>query len=290
MDIWNALIINPFTNMLLLIYAFVGNFGLSIILFTILIRLLTHPFMAAQIKSSTAMQALTQSDEWKKMQEKYKGDQEKIGQETMRLYKEHGVNPFASCLPMLLQLPIMLGFYQSIVHAIGATPMQLLGVVRSIYPWMEKITPAASLSALIPIHSHFLWMDLGQPERVFLGSLLAFLGIPAFGIPVLAIIVGITTFLQTKLTMPAASGAGATDQSAQMTQSMSFMMPVMLFMFTINYASGLAVYLITSNVIGILQYAALGKINWSGLLPTKKQEAVVAPTKTPVKKKTAKRS
>src|SRR3954465_9917786 len=168
MDIWNALIINPFTNMLLLIYAFVGNFGLSIILFTILIRLLTHPFMAAQIKSSTAMQALTQSDEWKKMQEKYKGDQEKIGQETMRLYKEHGVNPFASCLPMLLQLPIMLGFYQSIVHAIGATPMQLLGVVRSIYPWLEKITPAASLSALIPIHSHFLWMDLGQPERVFL--------------------------------------------------------------------------------------------------------------------------
>ena len=287
--LWNAIIINPFTNMLLLIYAFVGNFGLSIILFTILIRLATHPFMAAQIKSSTAMQTLTQSDEWKKMQEKYKDDKEKLGQETMRLYNEHGINPLASCLPMLLQLPIMLGFYQSIVHAIGATPMQLLAVVRSIYPWMANITPAASLAGLIPIHSHFLWMDLGQPERVFIGflsSLLAGFGVPAFGIPVLAIIVGLTTFLQTKLTMPAPT-AGANDQSAQMTQSMSMMMPVMLFMFTINYASGLAVYLITSNVIGILQYAALGKINWSGLFG-KKQEVVV--TKTPVKKKTAKRS
>ena len=288
MDIWNALVINPFTNMLLLIYAFVGSFGLSIILFTILLRLATHPFMAAQIKSSAAMQALNQSAEWKEMQEKYKGNQEKISQETMRLYKENNINMFASCVPMLLQLPIMLGFYQSIVHAIGTTPMKLLGVVRSIYPWMANISPAASLAGLIPIHSHFLWMDLGQPERVFLGAILSGFGIPAFGIPVLAIIVGITTFLQTKLTMPPPTG-GANDQSAQMTQSMSFMMPVMLFMFTINYASGLAVYLITSNVIGILQYAAMGKINWSGLFGAKKPEVVVV-TKTPIKKKTAKRS
>jgi YidC/Oxa1 family membrane protein insertase len=283
MGIWEALIVNPFANILLLIYAFVGDFGLAIILFTILVRLATHPFMAAQIKSSAAMQALTQSDEWKKMQEKYKGDQEKIGQETMRLYQEHGINPFASCLPMLLQLPIMIGFYQSIVLAIGATPMQLLAVVRSIYPWMEQITPAASLSALIPIQSRFLWMDLGQPERVFLSFL------PAVGIPVLAIIVGVTTFLQTKLTMPPPSGPN--DQSAQMSQSMALMMPVMLFMFTINYASGLAVYLITSNVIGILQYAAMGKINWSGLFSFGIKKPEPEPVaKTPVKKKTAKRS
>ena len=290
--LWNNIIINPFTNMLLLIYAFIGNFGISIILFTILLRLATHPFMAAQIKSSTAMQALNQSDEWKKMQEKYKDDKEKMGQETMRLYQEHGINPFASCLPMLLQLPIMIGFYQSIGHAIGETPLQLLGVVRSIYPFLEKITSAASMAALIPIHSHFLWMDLGQPERVyipFLSAILSGLSVPVFGIPVLAIIVGITTFLQTKLTMPAPApgAAAANDQSAQMTQSMSMMMPIMLFMFTISYASGLAVYLITSNLIGILQYAALGKVDFKSLF-SKKEEA--APVKAPVKKKTAKRS
>lgn len=289
--LWNNIIINPFTNMLLLIYAFIGNFGISIILFTILIRLATHPFMAAQIKSSTAMQTLNQSDEWKKMQEKYKDDKEKMGQETMRLYQEHGINPFASCLPMLLQLPIMIGFYQSIVHAIGASPLQLLGVVRSIYPFLGNITPAASMAALIPIHSHFLWMDLGQPERVYVGFLSAILsgfGVPVFGIPVLAIIVGITTFLQTKLTMPApAPGAAANDQSAQMTQSMSMMMPIMLFMFTISYASGLAVYLITSNLIGILQYAALGKVDFKSLFRKKEEPAQL---KAPVKKKTAKRS
>lgn len=281
--LWNSLIINPFTNMLLLIYALVGNFGLAIILFTILIRLLTHPFMAAQIKSSAAMQQLTQSAEWKEMQEKYKKDQEKLGQETMRLYKEKGINPFASCLPSIIQLPIMIGFYQAIVIAIGATPMQLLAVVRSIYPWLENVVPAASLSALIPIHSQFLWMDLGQPERVYLGALFG-----SFGIPVLAIIVGLTTFLQTKLTMPAPSGPN--DQSAQMTQSMSIMMPIMLFMFTLNYASGLAVYLITSNLIGVLQYAALGKVNWGGLFGRKQEPEMSQPVKALPKKKSAKRS
>jgi len=271
-------IITPFTNALLLIYALVGNFGVAIILFTILIRLLTHPFMAAQIKSSTAMQQLTQSDEYKKIQEKYKKDQEKLGQETMRLYKEHGVNPFSSCLPTLIQLPIMIGFYQSIGRAIGATPMHLLDVARNIYPWLAVITPKASLAALIPIQSQFLWMDLGQPERI----ILAFL---PFGIPTLAFIVGITTYLQTKLTMPASSGPN--DQSAQMTQSMTLMMPVMLFMWTVNYASGLAIYFITSNLIGILQYAALGKVDIRRLFSGK---PAIVETKSQSKKTSGKRS
>ncbi len=277
--LWNFLFIIPFTNALLLIYALVGNFGLAIILFTILVRLLTHPFMAAQIKSSAAMQQLTQSDEYKKMQEKYKKDQEKLGQETMRLYKEHGISPFASCLPTLIQLPIMIGFYQSIVGVIGATPMQLLAVARNIYPWLANITPRASLSALLPIQSHFLWMDLGHPEYISL-----FL-IPGVAIPTLAVIVGLTTFLQTKLTVPASTNPN--DQSAQMTKSMTLMMPLMLFMFTVNYASGLAIYFITSNLIGILQYAALGKVNWSGLFGGTKE---IDEVKLLPKKKSAKRS
>jgi len=278
MDIFSLFIVTPFTNALLLIYALIGNFGLSIIVFTILVRLLTHPFMASQIKSTTAMQQLTQSEEYKKIQEKYKKDQEKLGQETMRLYKEHGVNPFSSCLPTLIQLPIMIGFYQSIGRAIGATPLHLLDVARNIYPWLATITPKASLATLIPIQSHFLWMDLAQPERV----VLAFL---PFGIPTLAIIVGITTYLQTKLTMPASSGPN--DQSAQMTQSMTLMMPVMLFMWTVNYASGLAIYFIASNLIGIFQYAALGKVDFRRLLGGKGETALADAS---AKKKPGKRS
>lgn len=262
---WDLLIVNPFTNALLLIYAFVGNFGVSIILFTIIVRLATHPIMAAQIKSSTAMQQLMQSDEWLKIQEKYKGDKEKLAQEQMRIYSERGVSPFSSCLPTLIQFPILIGFYQSIVRAIGATPLQLLSLVRGIYSGLEKITPAASLSSLIPIHSDFLWMNLGVPEGIKVSFL-------PFAIPVLAIIVGLTTFVQTKLTMQ--PSANPNDQSAQMNQMMGLYMPLMLFYFALNFASGLAVYFITSNLFGIAQYAVLGKVNWSNLFK-------FGPTKTP---------
>lgn len=271
---WELLIVNPFTNALLLIYAFIGNFGIAIILFTLLVRLATHPIMVQQIKSSTAMQELMQSEEWQKIQEKHKGDREKLAQEQMRMYQERGVNPFGSCLPTLIQFPILIGFYQGIVLAISATPMQLISLVRGIYPWLENITPAASLSALIPIQSQFLWMDLGQPERVIIP------GLP-FGIPILAIIVGITTFIQTKLTMPPATG---NDQSAQMNQMMGIYMPILLFYFSLNFASGLAVYFIASNLVGILQYAMLGKVNWSNLFSFRPRQPA------PVKTKSGKRS
>jgi YidC/Oxa1 family membrane protein insertase len=265
---WDLLIVNPFTNALLLIYAFVGNFGLSIILFTIIVRLATHPIMVQQIKSSTAMQELMQSEEWLKIQEKYKNDKEKLAQEQMRIYSERGVSPFSSCLPTLIQFPILIGFYQSIVRAIGATPLQLLELVRGIYSGLENITPAASLSSLIPIQSQFLWMNLGLPEGVKVSFL-------PFAIPVLAIIVGLTTFVQTKLTMQ--PSATPNDQTAQMNQMMGIYMPLLLFYFSLNFASGLAVYFITSNLFGIAQYAALGKVNWSNLFkfgPTKKPEVV----------------
>lgn len=256
-NLFDLLIVNPFTNALLLIYAFVGNFGISIILFTIVIRLLTHPIMAQQIKSSAAMQELMASDEWLKIQEKYKNDKEKLAQEQMRIYNEKGVSPFSSCLPTLIQFPILIGFYQSIVRAIAVTPLQLLSLVRGIYPGLENITHAASLSALIPINSHFLWMNLGLPEGVKLSFL-------PFAIPVLAIIVGLTTYVQTKLTVPPA--ANPNDQSAQMNKMMGLYMPVLLFYFALNFASGLAVYFIASNLVGIAQYAALGKVKWSNLL------------------------
>ena len=273
-NIFDVLIVNPFMNALLLIYAFVGNFGISIILFTILVRLVTHPLMVKQIKSSTAMQQLMASEEWQKIQEKNKGDKEKLAQEQMRIYSEKGISPFDSCLPTLIQMPILIGFYQSIIRAIGVTPLQLLGLVRTIYPGLENITPAASLSALIPIQSQFLWMNLGLPEHVSVP------GLP-FAIPVLAIIVGLTTYVQTKLTIQ--PSASPNDQSAQMNQMMGLYMPVLLFYFALNFASGLAVYFITSNLVGIAQYAALGKVNWSNLFK-------FGPDKPQPKAKSGKRS
>ena len=161
MNIWDSLIITPFINVLLFIYNLIGqNFGVAIILFTLLIRLITHPLMVKQIKGAQGMQDLQKNEKWIKIQEKYKGDKEKLAQEQMAMYKELGINPFASCLPTLIQLPIIFGLYQAVIYAMATTPIDLLNLVRHIYPGLLKV------ESLIPLNNHFLWMDLSQPERL----------------------------------------------------------------------------------------------------------------------------
>lgn len=252
---WDTLIINPMVNTLLWIYGMVGhNFGLAIILFTIVVRLITHPLTAQQMKSSQAMQDLQKSKKWQDMQKKYKDDKQKLQQEQMKLYQEMGVNPFQSCLPTLIQFPIIIGLYQAVIRALAVTPIQLLDLSRHVYPFINA-------SALIPLNNRFLWMDLSQPERLHLPFL-------PFGIPILAIVVMVTTYLQSKLMSPA---GGPGEQGAQMMKAMNLYMPIFMGYLALTFSSGLSLYFVASNLVGIAQYAALGKINWRNLLPAKKK-------------------
>jgi YidC/Oxa1 family membrane protein insertase len=257
---WDLLLINPFVNVLLKIYDLIGhNFGVAIILFTILIRLVTWPLNAQQLKGAKVMQDLQNDKEWLDIQKKYAKDKEKLAQEQMRIYQERGINPFASCLPTLIQFPIIIGLYQSITRALATSPLGLLQMVRGMYPFLNS-------AALIPLNSHFLWMNLGRPEGIPFpgGFTLSFL---PFGFPTLAVIVAITTYLQTKLTMPPPATGNPNDQTAAMTGMMSIYMPLLLGYFALNFASGLAVYFVISNVLGIVQYAMMGRVNWRNLLP-----------------------
>ena len=107
---WNTIIIEPFINLLLWIYNLVGNFGVAIILFTLLTKLVLYPFTAKQLKATQAMQELQKNKRYIEIQEKYKGDKEKLAQEQMKLYQELKINPLSSCLPTLIQFPIIIGF------------------------------------------------------------------------------------------------------------------------------------------------------------------------------------
>lgn len=101
-NIWNMLIIDPMVNLLLFIYSLIANFGIAIILFTILIRLVTWPLQAKQIKSTAAMQDMQKSKEWQEIQKKHKDDKQALQQEQMKLYQEKGINPLSGCLPLLI--------------------------------------------------------------------------------------------------------------------------------------------------------------------------------------------
>jgi YidC/Oxa1 family membrane protein insertase len=250
-ELWTLLILNPFTNVLLWIYNTLGHgpemFGVAIILFTILIRVITWPLNASQLKSAKVMQDLQNDKEWLDIQKKYAKDPEKKNSEMFRIYQERGINPFASCLPTLIQFPVLIGLYQSIIRALASTPLGLLQLTQALY---------MSNSAIIPLNSKFLWMDLGTPEHVI---------VLGFALPTLAVAVALITYVQTKLTIPPTTNPN--DSSAQMSQSMTLTMPLMLGYFALNYASGLAVYLITTSLLGVVQYAMLGRVNWRNLLP-----------------------
>lgn len=248
--------ISLFVNTLLWIYDVIGNnFGVAIILFTILIRVITWPLNAQQLKGAQAMQELQNDKEYQEIQKKYAKDREKLAQEQMRIYKERGISPFSSCLPTLIQFPIIIGLYQSIIRALATTPLGLMQLGRSIFPSLD-------VESIIPLNSKFLWMDLGRPESVLMFG---------FAVPTLAIIVALTTYVQSKLTMPPSANPG--DQTAAMSSSMAITMPLMLGWFALTFASGLSVYFITSNLLGIAQYAMTGRANWKNLLPGAKKPA-----------------
>lgn len=263
---WDTIIIKPFITTLLFIYDLIGeNFGLAIILFTIFVKVITHPLTAKQVKSSKAMQDMQSDKDWVEIQKKYKNDRDRLAQEQMKFYKAKGISPFASCLPTVVQFPVIIGLYQSIIQTLGNAPLQMLNLVSKITPWLTDtfsfIPGLKEPIDLIPLNANFLWMNLGRPERVFIPGI-------NFGIPLLAIFVVITSFFQSKLM----SNPTADPQSKQMTGIMNLYMPLLMGWFAYSFASGLALYFVVSNLISIVQFAAMGKLNFSNLFSKKKIE------------------
>ena len=157
-------------------------------------------------------------------------------------------NPFSGCLPTLLNLPIILGLYQAIIRTMAATPVQLLDLSKLIYPF----TP----TSLIPLNSTFFYMNLGQPERL----VLPFLNGVSFlqgGIPLLAIVVAVTSYFQSKLTTPTTS---TDQQSSGMMQMMTIYMPLIMGYLAFTFSSGLAIYLVVSNILGIIQGVVIRRL------------------------------
>ena len=245
---WDAFI-TLMINILLFIYDLIGqNFGWAIIIFTILVRLVTYPLNARQMKSSKAMQELQSSKKWQDIQKKYKDDKETLAQKQMELYREMGVSPFGSCLPLLIQFPIIIGLYQAIIRTLAVTPLQLVNLSKHINDGAN----------LIPINNLFWWMDLSAPER---------LDIFGVGIPILAILVVITSYIQTKMVTPPGGTPGDGGQGAQMTQAMTLYMPFLMGYLALTFASGLALYFIATNLATIAQYMITGQANFDNILP-----------------------
>ena len=217
-------------NALLWFYSILGqNFILAIAALTILIRLVTLPLNMKQQRSMMRTQEM--QPEINAIQKKYRDNPQKMQEE----FKRIGYNPadtLSGCLPTLLQFPILIGLYQAITIVLGTTPQALFELVPRA-GWIGNLTQ------LIPVENKFAWLNLSQPDPLFI------LPIVVFG----------SMFIQQKLLTPTPP-KGQTPQdnpAAGMSQSMMYTMPLMFGFFSLQFPAGLSIYFILANIIGIAQ-------------------------------------
>ncbi|MGV8073633.1 MAG: membrane protein insertase YidC [Syntrophobacteraceae bacterium] len=207
---WFTIVAKPLVYVLDAFYRFTRNYGVAIILLTVIIKILFWPLTHYSFKSMKSMKKI--QPKIAQLREKYKDDKEKLNQEMLGLYRTYKVNPLGGCLPMVLQIPVFFALYRMLN---GAVELR---------------------------HQPFMWWinDLTAPDRLHIGINIPYLG----GLPVLTILMGISMFVQQKMT----PSAGDPRQE----QIMLFM-PVIFTVFFINFPSGLVLYWLVNNVLSIAQ-------------------------------------
>ncbi len=215
----------PLLNLLVFVYNVIPghDIGLAIIILTILIKAILYPFNAQSLKSQKQIQEIQPKIDALKQQ--YKDNKEKQASELMKLYKEEKVNPFSSCLPLLIQLPFLIAIYQ--VFNVGLTKDLSL-----IYPFIDnpiRLSPIA-----------FGFFDLSK------------------ALPAVAVLAGLAQFFQTKMMFrkkPVVKGEGSKDEDmmAMMNNQMMYMMPIMTVVIGFTLPGGLTLYWLVLTILNIFQ-------------------------------------
>lgn len=235
---FDLILINPLTNLFVLLTNLLGNAGLAVIALTIIIRVLTMPLHMKQMQATRAMGALM--PRMQEIQKKYK-DPRRRSEEQMKLYREAGVNPLGCLSSMLIQFPILIALYRTFVVALGDSPEAIIALSERLYGW-------SYLRAGLPLNETFLWLHLGRPDP--------------FVIPVS--VAASTYILQKMSTLPAVD-----ERQRAQNQMMNLLMPLIFGWITLTLPSGLGLYYVLSNVIGmVLQYFYVGRgsFNWRALV------------------------
>ena len=229
---------------------YISAYAIAIILSTIILKLIILPLTLKQTKSTKKMQDL--APKMQELQDKYGKDPQTLQRKQMELYKEGGYSPFAGCLPMLIQFPIIIAFFYVIQQPVK-------------YVFLDQVF-------FDSINKSFLWIkDLGFAENyIFVaedvakgvsesfvnvvnglsmgGASLPFIG---YAVPILAAISALTTYLSTKMT---SSAQPSMNQEQQTTQnSMNIMMPIMIFFMGVKFPAGLGLYWVVSNIFQLVQ-------------------------------------
>lgn len=246
-SLFNTVFIWPILNVLVGIYNVIASLnvpyplGFSIIVLTILIRFILYPLISAQLRASKKMQDL--NPHVADLKERHKGDSKRLQVETMNLYKQHGVNPAAGCLPVLIQLPVLWGIYTVLQKVVSINPQEAMNQINAIV-----YHPALKLSS--PWQTDFFGIPLGKNPAELLGTF----GAVVFLIP---LITAALQFIQSKMMFPSiktAPGKKRPDDFASVFQTQSvYIFPILIGFFSYTFPVGLSLYWNTFTLFGIIQ-------------------------------------
>ncbi len=261
-NVFTTVIAQPIFNLLVFIYALLPghNFGLAIIIFTVVVRLLMWPLLKKQLRQVKVMREI--QPELKRIKKAANGNRQQESLMMMELYKERGINPFGSIGLLVLQIPILIALYSGLRRVL-TDPHQLVSFAYPVLqhlPWLKELA-----HNIHQFNSHFLGMDLTR----------AALGPRGFYLPAMIIVVAsaIVQFYQSKQLAPntadkkslrqilkeAGSGKQA-DQSeinAATARSTRFLLPIMILFFTVNLASALALYWLVGGIVALIQQSII---------------------------------
>lgn len=218
--LYNDILYRPLFNALIFLYNIIPghDFGVAIILLTLIIRFALYPLSQKSIKSQKELQVL--QPKVKEIQEKYKGNREKQSVAMMELYKTHKVNPATGCLLLLAQLPILLALFSVFRH--GLDPQKL----NALYSFVKN-----------PGVINPLFIGLINLSRANI---------------ILAVMAGIAQFFQTKMITPPTTGAG-TDMAATFSRQMIYIFPLVTIYIAASLPAGLALYWVVTTLFAIVQ-------------------------------------
>lgn len=271
-EFFNAVFVNPIINILLVVYQALSflhlpyALGFAIVGLTVVIRFIIYPFTTAQLKASLKMQTI--APHLSRLKDKHKGDKSRIQQETLKLYKEHGVNPAAGCLPVIIQMPIIWALYSVLSHIVSLKPNVVVSEINKIVYF-----------DFLKLHNAWDPSFFGLPLGGMPSGLLSTVGVLILLVPILT---GVLQFVYSKMMIPAKTGVAsnatavaiieksiekkaqidkkdASDfASAFQTQAM-FIFPIMIGFFSFSFPIGLSLYWNTFTLFGIIQqYKVVG--------------------------------
>ena len=254
-ELWHIFLYQPLVNGLILFYKILfNNLGLAIIALTAAIRLILIPLTAPSLKAAKKMQEL--APQLQKLKERYKNDKQGLSRAQLELYRQHGANPAAGCLPQIVQLLILIALFQAFSEVLKPNGTAVITKLN------EVLYPSLRLSSQTIFNLKFLYLDLAKPDIIRL---------PAFTFPlpgIFLILAALTQFLSSKMMVPQVKAQAAEakktpgkedDMATMMQKQMLYMFPLMTLLIGFSFPSGLVLYWLVFSLFQMAQQYFTGR-------------------------------